>query len=183
MAFVTTDIKDEAAGGGEVEAGAGSTGSREWLKVNSEACRSAMTIVKSKLKAYSRKGEYGGMASRPNWNMVIKRIQKSGGGRRSDGTLKAMSASRGRREGRNAYGDDSISWSGADELSVTLAEMEAFVEKLLDGRALRERMGDHEIRLIAEHFEGGARSSSSSPSRRSRSPDRRSAPDLKIRCN
>ena len=70
MSFVTTDIRDEAAGGGEVEAGAGTdaSGSREWLKVNTEACRSDMTIVKSKLKAYSHKGEYGGMASRANWN-------------------------------------------------------------------------------------------------------------------
>ena len=55
---------------------------------------------------------------------------------------------------------------------MTIPEMEAFVEKLLDGRQIRERMGDHEIRLIAEHFEGG-RSSSLSQSRRSRSPNRR----------
>lgn len=181
LAFVTTDIKDEAGEGGEVEAGADGTGSREWLKVNPEACRSAMTIVKSKLKAYSRKGEYGGMASRANWNMVIRRIQKSGGGRRSDGTLKRAGAARSSRSrGGNAYGGDSIpnmndsfSGNGASELSVTLPEMEAFVEKLLEGRALRERMGDHEIHLIAEHFEGGRRSSSSLPDQRSRSPNRR----------
>ena len=177
LAFVTTDIKDEATDGGEAEAsnGGDAAGSKEWLKVNGEACRSAMDVVKSKLKAYSRKGEYGGMASRSNWNMVIKRIQKSGGGRRLDGTLKGGKNTFGLEDSMNASTSSFSNFGKDQELSVTLPEMEAFVEKLLDGRTIRDRMGDHEIRLIAEHFDGGGRfsSSSSSPERRSRSPKRR----------